>query len=1195
MSYIDSNNITGLYPAEYKANGTFCVKSSNIKVFPSSWRGAKLHRTTIDGKTEILPEASVTQFNPESALNTEYNITLPAGGIKTYIDQAYSEQHNDITLYNFKFFINGYAFEVYNLDLRCYKNGEYTVPENLYANIRVGDMAVGSADIDFTKVLMPYNWTAIDTPIPLDASLEDAYLIDQVDTTSWDELELPNGGVNWDAIDNDNDSLKDTYIFTGLVFSTSKLASTNSDTNSTYYSIQLVKNAKICLDKYWPKALSAGDTQTALATKIGQDLIADTDYMLATGRFNSLISSETEVPLLVVGNGTSDELRRNAFEVSGSTSPDEVAIKQDGSEIAVFTQQIKAGPFEVKYNSDLEAKDKAVQVQGVYTINDNVEIAKDGSHIIINKPNEEGVVKSNADIGLKTYGNVKLVGDGTAIHFIDWGTFNKETQQFEEDDSSRIVSSIFVTTGTSTDGNSIKSEAARGLHISNLYEVNQEALLFNPNNLASNKGKLRAINKNILIDRLHDHSIEVGQNGVCIYKDNNTKGIANLTKLNQISVTNDGKFTGSDGKGSSIDLSAEKDVKINNKSLLNLMYPVGSIYMTMSSQHPSKTFEAIGGGKWKRISKGRMLLGVDPDSEEAEDITAAEKTGGSGSYVHPHDHAVSLTGNGLTTGDSITFTNIPEDYTPTFEDTGDKAEKYNQLNFIIPHNEHTHSISADDKTSEHKHTIPVSLPSDLLGMHDRANGGYFSPLNFGGYPTANVLSTKGNMEAFRGQATDEWNNLQNSLDSYKRIVRSGFGEGYRDPDKSWAHYIYNKDGFDTDWGYNENNWWVWQKKENEDYSTSNPNECAHSNIFTDKGQLMIPAVEMGTWFTPTGNSTTRYTIAQWNKEGPVYTGYQYVPDFSTPKGAAINSDFNFESWRLLYDTAWTDFWNLKVKIDLIIEEVKVEGQDDPSYVVRSATNFRVASDTTISTNTKISGSMTYSDNLFEWKDCDYDEADFGNDKYMNDYYQINQTIFNYTKPSFTNSSVNTSSVKTKILEAIEQYAGPTVHTCFSYNNNSFYNVIRKHNLKAYFTRDFFDKTAHNKTITQSTLNANSGWIDYSTATAADIDATHFAFRHDDGAHIHKIEPNSTALLSQAHCLDFGKFKDTVAHTHTISVDNLKVVPLDEDKDATKIKPMRAPYLTCHIWQRMDDWYEEDTDTSDDAYNPSEDIGYTSTL
>ena len=126
MSYIDSNNITGLYPAEYIANDTFCVKSSNIKVFPSSWRGAKLHRTTIDGKTEILPEASVTQFNPESALNTEYNITLPAGGIKTYIDQAYSEQHNDITLYNFKFFIKSVHIIIFQFNGSIYRYIKFT-------------------------------------------------------------------------------------------------------------------------------------------------------------------------------------------------------------------------------------------------------------------------------------------------------------------------------------------------------------------------------------------------------------------------------------------------------------------------------------------------------------------------------------------------------------------------------------------------------------------------------------------------------------------------------------------------------------------------------------------------------------------------------------------------------------------------------------------------------------------------------------------------------------------------------------------------------------------------------------------------------------------------------------------------------------------------------------------------------------
>lgn len=61
------------------------------------------------------------------------------------------------------------------------------------------------------------------------------------------------------------------------------------------------------------------------------------------------------------------------------------------------------------------------------------------------------------------------------------------------------------------------------------------------------------------------------------------------------------------------------DKKISD--LLNMFYPVGSVYETMdSSFDPNKKW----GGTWERI-KGRVLVGVD---ENDSDFNTAEKTGG---------------------------------------------------------------------------------------------------------------------------------------------------------------------------------------------------------------------------------------------------------------------------------------------------------------------------------------------------------------------------------------------------------------------------------------------------------------------------------------------------------------------------------------------------------------------------------------
>lgn len=55
--------------------------------------------------------------------------------------------------------------------------------------------------------------------------------------------------------------------------------------------------------------------------------------------------------------------------------------------------------------------------------------------------------------------------------------------------------------------------------------------------------------------------------------------------------------------------------------LLNLVYPVGSIYMSCSPTDPEFLF----GGVWEAFGKGRALVGVDPGDT---DFSAAEKTGG---------------------------------------------------------------------------------------------------------------------------------------------------------------------------------------------------------------------------------------------------------------------------------------------------------------------------------------------------------------------------------------------------------------------------------------------------------------------------------------------------------------------------------------------------------------------------------------
>lgn len=52
-----------------------------------------------------------------------------------------------------------------------------------------------------------------------------------------------------------------------------------------------------------------------------------------------------------------------------------------------------------------------------------------------------------------------------------------------------------------------------------------------------------------------------------------------------------------------------------------LLYPIGSIYMSIQDTNPGVFF----GGTWKRIAKGKTLVGVD---ENDTDFNASSKTGG---------------------------------------------------------------------------------------------------------------------------------------------------------------------------------------------------------------------------------------------------------------------------------------------------------------------------------------------------------------------------------------------------------------------------------------------------------------------------------------------------------------------------------------------------------------------------------------
>lgn len=72
------------------------------------------------------------------------------------------------------------------------------------------------------------------------------------------------------------------------------------------------------------------------------------------------------------------------------------------------------------------------------------------------------------------------------------------------------------------------------------------------------------------------------------------------------------------------------DIWSNGRSLLNIFYPVGTIYQSTNSANPSTWM----GGTWERFGNGKTLVAVD---ENDTDFNAPNKTGGAKTHQLKHD------------------------------------------------------------------------------------------------------------------------------------------------------------------------------------------------------------------------------------------------------------------------------------------------------------------------------------------------------------------------------------------------------------------------------------------------------------------------------------------------------------------------------------------------------------------------------
>lgn len=109
----------------------------------------------------------------------------------------------------------------------------------------------------------------------------------------------------------------------------------------------------------------------------------------------------------------------------------------------------------------------------------------------------------------------------------------------------------------------------------------------------------------------------------------------------------------------------------NSNSLLDCIYPVGSIYMSIDSTDPSDLF----GGKWERI-KGHVLGGIDENDTDDNVKTsfnqeAGTKIGSKFLQSHSHKYYSPIVQLVQSTSSGGTYGNYQKQYKINADYTGD--------------------------------------------------------------------------------------------------------------------------------------------------------------------------------------------------------------------------------------------------------------------------------------------------------------------------------------------------------------------------------------------------------------------------------------------------------------------------------------------------------------------------------------------
>lgn len=124
-------------------------------------------------------------------------------------------------------------------------------------------------------------------------------------------------------------------------------------------------------------------------------------------------------------------------------------------------------------------------------------------------------------------------------------------------------------------------------------------------------------------------------------------------------------------------------LQVNEKSILDLTYPVGAIYMSVSSTNPNTLF----GGTWVAWGQGRVPVGVNSSGT----FNSVEKTGGSETHtlstseLPSHNHRTYISYGGPVGGTDVFdlvingVTNSPQWSASTYQDKTGGGQAHNNL------------------------------------------------------------------------------------------------------------------------------------------------------------------------------------------------------------------------------------------------------------------------------------------------------------------------------------------------------------------------------------------------------------------------------------------------------------------------------------------------------------------------------------